>query len=86
MEANVTSVQTTRAKSSKEKIDKLKKLPWPQLQLAGELFADALEFDNINPTADQLADLILLTAKLLEHMAAVKEILYDDTDSLSYAS
>ncbi len=78
--------QTTRPKSSKEKVDALQKLPWPQLQIAGELFADALEFDNINPTADQLADLILLTARLLEFTATVKGILYDDTDSLSYAS
>lgn len=68
-----------------DKIKRLQALPWDKVQLSGIIFADALEHDTINPTEEELANLIQLTAKLLAFVAEVKEVVYDD-DNVSYAS
>lgn len=74
-----------RMKTPKQKIESLQQLNWNKVQIAGSLFADALEGDKLEPTQEQLADLIMLTAKLLEFVSEVKEIVHD-SDSVSLAS
>ncbi len=73
-------------KTAAQRLAKLEALNWDRVHRAGVAFRDVLVESNgyIQPTAEDLADLIMLTAKLLEFVAEARGIVHD-SDSLSNA-
>ncbi len=75
-------------KSPQAIIRSLERLDWDLVQNVGTAFTDSLEEidGHINPSAEDLASLIMLTAKLLEFVGQAKEILHDEYDCVSSVS
>jgi hypothetical protein len=84
MEAKQTVERTEKPEKKLTKMERLQKLNWEKVQVAGTLFADALESGTL--TDDDLADLVRLTAKLLEFVAEAREIVWDDLNNVHFAS
>jgi hypothetical protein len=84
MEAKNIEIRTEKAEKKATKIERLQKLNWEKVQVAGTLFAEALESGTL--TDDDLTNLVKLTAKLLEFVAEAREIVWDDTNRVHFAS
>jgi hypothetical protein len=65
-------------------VARLKRLNWDAVQRAGAVFAEAV--GNNEVTEADMDSLIRLTARLLEFIADAREIVHDESNSVSLVS
>ncbi len=76
-------VSEARRPGKPDQLTRLRNLNWEKVQVAGGLFADALEAGELSH--DDLVALIQMTSKLLEFVADVREIVHE-YDDVPFAS